>query len=458
MNISRENKDELNAVLKVKVEKTDYENKVEEALKDHRKKVTMHGFRPGKVPLGLVKKLYGKAVLVEEVNKLISDSLSKYIYDEKLKILGDPLPSKNGNEEIDWDHQTDFEFLFDLGLAPAFEVNLSEKDKIPYYTIKIDQKMVDSYIDNYARKFGSYQPQEQVLTGEELLTGEIIQVEQESEGEPGLVVENTHFLLNIMKDEEIKKKFISAKTGEKIVFDLRKAFPNDTELKEILQIKKEEAVHISGDFEFTLKEISTFVNAPVDQSLFDQAYGKDKIKSKEEFVEEIKKEIRGNLDRESEMRFTVDTRNYLTGELNLTFPVAFLKRWLIKMNDGKFSPEEIEKDFDHFEKDLAWQLIKEDIIRQQNFEVKEEELLQYAKDVTLMQFIQYGLANLPEEQLEHYAKEMLGREEERKKLTDKLYEDKVIGYVKRTVKISDKKIPADDFNKLYEEKKTSGED
>jgi len=456
MKISRENKDDLNAVLKIEIVKKDYEEKVEEVLKDQRKKARMDGFRPGKVPFDLVKKLYGKAILVDEVNKLISDSLGKYIHDEKLKVLGDPLPSENEKEEIDWDHQTDFEFSFDLGLAPAFEVNLAEKDKIPYYTIKIDQKMIDSYIENYAHKFGSYQPGEKVVTGEEMLTGVLSQVMEEGSEKKGLVVEKTNFSLGVIKDKETNKKFLSAKADDTIVFDLKKAFPNDNELASILQIDKEKIAQISGDFNFTLKEISTFVNAPVDQTLYDQAFGKDKIKSKEEFIEEIKKEISRNLDRESEMRFSVDTRDYLTAKMNFTFPTAFLKRWLIKVNDGKFSPEEIEKDFNHFEKDLAWQLIKEDLIRQQNIEVKEEEVFQYAKEVTLMQFMQYGLANLPEEQLEHYARDVMGKEEERKKLTDKLYEDKVVDYVKKTVKISDKKISADDFNKLYVEKKEAG--
>ena len=223
MKINRENKDELNVVLKVEIEKADYEGKVEEVLKDHKKKAKMDGFRPGKVPFGLVKKLYGKGVLVEEVNKLISESLSKFIYDEKLKVLGDPLPSVEDEEEIDWEHQADFKFSFDLGLAPAFEVNLTEKDKVPYYTIKIDQKMVDSHVENYARRLGSYQPREQVITGEEMVVGAIDQVMEEDADKSGLTVENANFTLSVMKDEESKKRFLSAKKGDSVIFDLRKA-------------------------------------------------------------------------------------------------------------------------------------------------------------------------------------------------------------------------------------------
>jgi len=449
MNISRENIDELNSVLKVEIGESDYSGKVDDVLKDYKKKVRLDGFRPGKVPFGLVKKMYFKQILVEEVNKILSESLSKYLFEEKLRILGEPLPSDKGNDPIDWDTQTDFNFSFDVGLAPEFEVDLTKKDKVPYYTIKIDKEIFDSYTDNFTKRFGSYAPAEKVETGEELLTGEIKLLANENNPEEVVFSDKSNFSLGVMKDEDIKKRFIGAKIGDHISFDLKKAFPNETEIASILQVDKEKVSDLPNDFDFRVNEISSFVNAEINQELFDKAYGKDKIKSEDEFKQEIEKDIRTNLDKESEMRFAVDVKEALVKKMKLELPVEFLNRWLVKVNEGKFTKEDIEKDFNNFKQDLEWQLIRDEIIQKQNLEVSEEEILNYAKEVTMMQFMQYGLANIQEDQLDHYAKELLKREEERKKLTEKLYEDKVVAHIKELVKIVDKQVTADEFNKLY---------
>ena len=290
MNISRENIDELNSVLKVEIGESDYSGKVDDVLKDYKKKVRLDGFRPGKVPFGLVKKMYYKQILVEEVNKILSESLSKYLYEEKLRILGEPLPSDKGNDPIDWDTQTDFNFSFDVGLAPEFEVDLTKKDKVPYYTIKIDKEISDSYTDNFTKRFGSYAPAEKVETGEELLTGEIKLLANENNPEEVVFSDKSNFSLGVMKDEDIKKRFVGAKIGDHISFDLKKAFPNETEIASILQVDKEKVSDLPNDFDFRVNEISSFVNAEINQELFDKAYGKDKIKSEDEFKQEIEKE------------------------------------------------------------------------------------------------------------------------------------------------------------------------
>ncbi len=452
MNITREDKDALNAVLKLKIEKVDYEKRINEELKNYRKKANIDGFRPGMVPMGLVKKLYYKSILLEEVNKLISESMSKYIIDEKLRILGDPMPSEEGNGEIDWDSQTDFEFSFDVGLAPEIDINLTKRDKIPYYTISVDEKMLNSYIDNYTRRFGEHKMVEKIEVGEEVLTGEITQIVSKDSDKEAVTNEKANFSIGVIKDEEIKAKFIGAKPGDHIQFDLKKAFPNDTELSGILQIDKEKLDDLDGDFDFNIKEINIFKNAEVNQDLFDKAFGKDTIKSEDEFKAKVESEIQANLERESEMRFGVDAKEKLIKKMKVELPVEFLKKWLVRTNEGKFTKEEIDKDFDHFSSDLEWQLIKDKVIGTQNIEVSEEEILAYAREVTLMQLLQYGLSNLPADQLDHYAKELVGKEEERKKLTDKLYEDKIVAYIKNAVKVEDKKVSADEFDKLFEKK------
>lgn len=447
MNISRNNIDEANAVVSLKIVPGDYETKVEEVLKDYKKKVNLDGFRPGKVPFGLVRKMYRKSVLVEEVNKLISESLSKYFIEEKLRILGDPTPSEEGNDPIDWDVQTEFEFSFDIGIAPEFKVELSKSNKVPYYMIKIDKKIRTSYIEGYMRKFGSYKTTKKIEKGEELVKGNIKELR-----EGGVVAEETSFNLGVIKDEGIKKSFLGLSAGSKLNFDLKKAFPNDTELSSILKIDKEKLSELQNDFELEIKEITLFMDAELNQEFYDNAFGKDKIKTEEEFKSEINKEIRKNLEKEGDLRFSVDAKEMLVKKLKLQLPDEFLNKWLVKTNEGKFTKEEIDKDFELFRKDLEWQLIREKIVKEQDLKLSEDEILAYAKEVALMQFMQYGMANIPDDRLEHYAKELLGREDERKKMSDKLYEDKIMDYVKTAVKVESNKISADDFNKLYEKK------
>jgi len=447
MNISRNNIDEANAVLILKIVPEDYETRVEGVLKDYKKKVNLDGFRPGKVPFGLVKKMYRKSVLVEEVNKVISESLSRYFVDEKLRILGDPSPSEEGNDPIDWDVQTEFKFSFDIGIAPEFKVELSKSNKVPFYTIKIDKKIRDSYTEGYTRKFGANKTVDKIEKGEELLKGNIKELR-----EGGVVAEDTSFSLGVIKDDAIKKVFLGLTVGSKVKFDLKKAYPNDTELTSILKIDKEKLSQVQDDFELEIKEISLFVNAELNQEFYDNAFGKDVVKTKEDFKIELDKEIQRNLEKESEIRFAVDAKEMLLKKLKLKLPDEFLNKWLVKANEGKFTKEEIDKDFTLFRTDLEWQLIREEIIRDQDIKLSDDEILAYAKEVTLMQFMQYGLANVPDDQLEHYAKELLGKDEERKKLSDKLFEDKIMAYLKTVVKMESKKLSADDFNKLYEKK------
>jgi trigger factor len=447
MKISKEHVDDLNATIALKIEPEDYQTRVGDILSDYKKKVHLDGFRPGKVPMGLIRKMYYKPVLVEEVNKMISESLSKYFIEEKLRILGEPMPSEKKMEEINWDEQTEFEFFFDIALAPDFEIELSGKTRIPYYTIKIDKKMKESYVEGYARRHGSYEKATEITTGEEMVTGTMEQIRTDADG---FTVDQANFSLAVIKDEKIQKNFMGKKIGDTVAFDLKKAFPNDTEVSSILKVDKEKVAEINGDFKCTINEISRFANAEINQELFDQVFGQDVVKTKAAFETEIEKEIRKNLDQESALRFAVDARDHLVNQLKLKLPEEFLFRWLVKTNEGKYTKEEIEKDFDHFKKDLEWQLIKDNLVEKESLQVEESEILAYAKEVTFRQFMQYGLTNIPEDQLEHYAKEILNKKEERQKLLDKLLEDKVIAHVKQNVKIDEKSISADAFNKLYE--------
>jgi len=445
MNITRENIDELNAILKVKIEKNDYEEKVDEVLKDYKKKAKIDGFRPGKVPFGLIKKQYGKAVLVDEVNKLISESLTNYIRDEKLNILGEPLPNKD-QKLVDFDKDSDFEMLFDIAVGPELEVKLSKRDKLPLYNIAVDDELLNGQIDNYTQKFGSFKSVEEI-SDNEMIKGDI---SQKGEGEELISVENTAISLEVMKDEDIKKSFIGKKVGDKVIFNIRKAYPNDTELSSLLRIEKEKAKEIDGDFEVDIKEISKFEKSEINQDLFDKAFGKDTIKSKEEFEAKIKAQIKVSIDKEAEYKLLLDAKSKLVKKYNPELPSEFLKRWLKETNDGKLTEEQIETEFSAFEEDLQWQLIKDKIIKENEIKVEESEVLDAAKDFAKMQFLQYGMSDLPEEHIENYAKEILKNKDEGRKLYEKTLEDKVLAYLKETVKIEEKEVTTEEFKKILE--------
>jgi trigger factor len=449
MNITKENIDDLNALLKVEIKKADYEENVEKVLKDYRKKANIKGFRPGMVPIGLVKKMYGKAVQLDEINKLVSESIHKYLHDEKIEILGDPLPKDNDQEMINFDTKEDFSFTFELGLTPQFEIKLSKKNKVNYYQIEVDEKMKTDYIGNYTRRFGEFKKSEK--SGEkDMLKGNIIQLgEKNIILEDGLKAENTTISIDIMKDEKIKKHFIGRKIDDEIDFDLRKALPNDFEIAGILNKKKDEVGDVNGNFRFTIKEINRFEPAEIGQKLFNKVYGEGVITSEDEFMKKVEEEIVNNLKRESDYKVMLDVKKLTIEKTDFSLPEDFLKKWLLKVNE-KTTEEQIEKEFESFRSDLKWQLIRNKVAKENEIKISEEELQKEAENITRFQFQQYGLYYATDEQIGNYAKEMLKREDEAKRIAEKILEEKAIEKLKEVVKLEDKRITAEDFNKLFE--------
>jgi trigger factor len=449
MNVTRENIDDLNAILRVEVEKSDYESNVEKVLRDYRKKANIKGFRPGMVPIGLIKKMYGKAVRIDEINKIVAENISKYLSDEKIDILGDPLPRSEDNEKIDLDNQDSFTFSFDLGLAPDFEIKLTNRTKVPYYEIEVDDKMKNDYLASYTRRYGKF---EKVDLSEEkdMLKGKIEAIGQDGNiSEDGPIADDTSLSIDIIKDDDIKKQFIGRKVDESVDFDLRKAFPNDNEIAGLLKKEKEEVTELNGNYRFTISEINRFRNADLNQELFDRIYGEDVISSEEEFHNKLEEEITVNLKQESDYKLSLDLRKVATETSEFILPEDFLRRWLLKVNE-KTTQEEIEKGFDSFKDDLKWQLIRNKIAKMNEIKISEEELQKEAENVTRYQFRQYGLFYATDEQVSNYAKETLKREDEAKRIADKILEDKVINHLKEMVKIDSKKISIDEFNKLFE--------
>lgn len=448
MNITKENTDELNATLKIKIEKADYEEKVNTVLKDYRKKAKIDGFRPGNVPMGLVKKMYGKTVLAEEINKIISGSLIKHIDDEKLNILGEPLPSLKEQAPIDWDNQTEFEFAFDIALSPEFELNLTKRDKVTYYDIEVAEDLIDKTIDSHTKFFGTSEKVD-VVEDNEMLKGDMVQLDKDGKiFKGGISKEDVFLSLQIMKDEEIKKTFVGANVSQIISFNIKKAYPNATEISAMLDIPKEEAEKLDADFQFTIKEITKFTDAEVNQELFDKVYGEGNVKSIEEFRTKIREEIKKDFNEQSNYKLLIDVKDKLVKKTKLALPDEFLKRWLL-LSNKELTQEILEKDYSNFQKDLQWQLIKDKIVKDHEIKVSEEEILEESKKITLQQFRRYGMRNMPEEQLETYAKHFLEKPEDKRRVADSKLESKIAEFVKETIKVENKELTFDEFNKLF---------
>ncbi|MCX6330398.1 MAG: trigger factor [Bacteroidia bacterium] len=449
MNITREKIDDLNAVLKIEIVKTDYEEKVENVLKDYRKKANIKGFRPGMVPMGIIKKMYGKAVKIDEINKAVSENVHKYLTDEKIEILGDPLPKTNEQEIIDFETQDEFSFSFDIGLTPAFDLNISKKNKVSQYEITIDEKMKSDFVNNYTRRFGELRKAD-VSEEKDILKGKIEALDDKGNLKPeGPVNEASTLAIDIIKDEEIKKGFIGKKENDPVDFDIKKAFPNDHEIAGLLKKKKEEVEGLEGTFRFTIIEITRFHSAEINQELFNRIYGEGIVNSEEEFHNKIEEEIRESLKRESEFKLMQDIKKLIIEKTDFSLPEDFLKRWLLRVNE-KTTGEEIEKEFDSFRHDLKWQLIRSKIAKENEVKITEEELQKEAEIITRYQFRQYGLFYATDEQITNYAKETLKREEDAKRIADKILEDKVLQLLKDYVSIESKNVSVEDFNKLFE--------
>lgn len=447
MNITKENKDDLNALLRIQIQKEDYEKEVFDKLKDYKKTAQMPGFRKGMVPAGIISKMYRKPVLLDQLNKLVSESLTNYIRDEKLNILGEPLSSADHQKPLDLDAQEEFEFVFELGLAPLVEVNLNKKVKIPYYSVKVDEKMIDDYATGYANRFGKFVPVESA--GEDdILKGRL----QSMEGE-GLLLELATISIRQVVDEELKTKLVGAKADDVFDFDPVKAFPNETDRAALLNVNKEDLEKHTGPLQYTVRETLTFQAAEMNQELFNLIFGENQVNTEEEFRERIRQTIVGDYMMDGDYKFFIDARDKIVDSLKVKLPEEFLKRWILETNEGKITKEEVDKDFDLFLKDLKWQMVKETIARDNNITVTEEEVLVIAKEASLRQFRNYGMMNIPDAYLENYAKETLAKEEERRKLYDRKFHDKVVDFIKENVKLEEKDLSPEKFADLFKEAK-----
>ena len=444
MNITQENIDELNAVLKVKVVADDYLPKVESALKEHQKKASVPGFRPGKVPTGMIKKMYGKSILVDEINKLLNDSLYKYLHENKIEVLGNPLPK--ADSQIDWDNQKDFEFLYEMGLAPKFNVDLSSKDKFVYKTVKIDEELVNKYVTDVAKRYGKVE-QVEVSTAADLLNGDFVELDANGEILPAGVFKTGSLFLERVKDEQVKKQLTGLKKDDKVILESQKIFENPADLAALLGIDKEAAAAFTSKVQLTVKSVSHLAAAEINQEFFNKIYGEGVVNSEEEFRAKVRQELGTIFVNDSERKFYNDVVEHLMNKINFDLPKDFLKRWIIAVNEKPVTAEQVEAEFDGYAKGLKWQLIENKIIKENNIAVTKEEIVEHTKELILEQFGKFNPVPMEDEELNQTAQRVLANEEEAKKLYEKLYGQKVLTLFKSKFTIENQELSYDEFFK-----------
>ena len=450
MKISKTSIDDLNVVVRIAIEKQDYEPTVNETLKDYRKKANMPGFRKGMVPAGLIRKMYGKAAVADEVNKLLSRELTKYIADENLNILGEPLPSLTEQAMIDFDSPADMEFAFDLGLSPEISVDFDKIGKLPYYEIAVDDQLIDNQIQGYTNRFGENSPAE-VVGEKETTIGDFVQLDGDGNVlEGGISSLNVQMSVQLIKDDSVQKLFVGSKVGDVLKFNPKVALQNDHEVAHLLKIKDDQIDTVEGDFNFTINTINTFVAAEIDDSLFKKIYGEETdVKTGEEMREKIGAELKSNLIYSSDYRFSIDAKEIFTKAVSMKLPEEFLKRWLVETNE-KVTVEQIEEEFDHFRTDLEWTLIKSKLVKENEIRIEEADIAAMAREMARMQFQQYGMSNVPDEYLDNYANSILQNKEQKQKMAEKKIEDKVLELIKEKAGVDLKQVTQKEFDDLFE--------
>ena len=453
MKITFDCPDKINGIMTMVIEPADYQEKVEKTLKDYRKKAQVPGFRPGQVPMGMIKRQYGTAVKVEEVNRLISEKLYGYIQENKIQMLGEPLPNQEKQKPQDFEKEGELEFVFDIAVAPEMTAELTEKDKLTYYDIKVDEKLVDDQVQMYCSQAGEFKEAE-VFSGNDTITGEMRELDEKGNTkEGGLVNEAAMVMPAYIKDEEQRKLFDGAKKGDVVTFNPKKAYPdNDAEVAALLKVEKSQVKDLTSDFSYQINEIRHFQPAEVNQQLFDRVFGEGVVKDEKAFREMISETIKPQLASNSDYKFLMDLRAYMEKKVGeVVFPEALLKRVMLQNNQDK-GADYVEKNFEGSIKELKWHLIKEQLVAANGIKVEDADLKAVAKDAIRQQFAQYGMSNVPDDVLENYAAEQLKKRETVEGFVDRAVDQKLVETLKTVVKLTKKEVSLEDFNKMMQEK------
>ncbi|MDN3494117.1 trigger factor [Winogradskyella bathintestinalis] len=438
MNITRENIDALNAVVKVDIAKEDYSDKVEKILVDYRKSANIPGFRKGHVPMGMVKKQYGKAVLVDEVNKLLQDALGKYLVEEKLDVLGNPLPK--AQDDLDWDAEA-FSFEFELGLAPEFDVELKNKKAITHYNIVADDKMIDDQIVNIRKQYGKIVSQNEVTESSEI-TGTFSNPEKDIDN-------STMITLDKLKGKTNPKKFIGAKVGDVITLKTKGLFNDDHDLMNALKVPHDDAHGLDIEVDFTITEINERELADLDQELFDKLFGKGTVTSVTELKAKIKEDSEKQFSQQGDQKLLNDVTENLIENTKFDLPASFLQKWMQTAGEEEMTEEQAKEEYEKSEKSMRYQLIEGKLIQEHNLQVQFEELKTYAMDMIKGQMAQFGQMDPSEKELEDIAARILGNQDEVKRMSEQLMSQKLLQLYKTEANIKTKDISYDDFVKEF---------
>ena len=450
MNIQFEAPDKVNGLMTITLESADYQPEVEKTLKDYRKRANIPGFRPGQAPMGMIKRQFGTSVKVDVVNKMLGEKLYGYVQDNKIQMLGEPLPSEQ-QEQLDFEGDKPLVFKFDIAVAPEFKAELTEKDKIDFYDIKVEDKLVDQQVEMYQSRAGQYEKAETFDPEQrDMLKGDLRELDAKGNvKEGGIEVSEAMLMPQYMKADDQKKLFNGCKLGDVITWNPRKAYPeSDIELSSLLKIEKDQVSEHTGDFTYQITEISRFVKAPVDQTLFDQTFGEGAVKDEKEFRQKIADQISQQFQSDSDYKFLLDVRAYMEKKVGkLEFPETILKRVMLSKNQDK-GADFVEKNFDGSIKELAWHLIKEQLVEARGIKVDNDDLKAVAKEAARAQFAQYGMSNVPDEYLENYANDMLKKKENIDGIVDRAVDTKLTAALKGVVKLNKKAVTMEEFQEL----------
>ncbi|MBQ0024432.1 MAG: trigger factor [Bacteroidales bacterium] len=438
MKVSQKKIDDLNLTVSINIEKPDYEEAKKKKLNEYRRKAEIKGFRKGMAPMSLIERVHGPQALAETINTVVTEQLNKFIEDKKFQILGEPLPSEK-EDKNDWDNPDKFSFSFDIALKPEVNVTVSADDKIPYYIVNATAKAVADYKKGLLRQFG------QLGTGDKAKEDDFI-IADLTAGEQK--IEGSYIALRSITDEEIKKSFVGMKAGDSKDVDIVKTFTNEADRAAMFKVKKEELGTLPEIWNLTVKEVKTFVSAPLTQETFDQIFGEGNVKDEKEFDEKVKERLQGEYAQESDYRFMIDAKEYLINKAAITLPDAFMKRWILAANEGKFTKEEIEKEYDTFAKDFRWNMIRGTIMKAAKLKVTKDEVMKEARKMASYQFAMYGMQNVPEEHLNKFADQMLSDSQQADRIVEKVEDDITLAYIKQTATIESKKITLEKMREL----------
>ena len=451
MKVSFENPDKINGLLTITIEDDDYKPEVEKTLKEYRKTANVPGFRRGQVPMGMIRRQFGNAVKMDSINKVLGEQLQKYIADNNIQMLGEPLASEK-QEPQDLEKDGPYTFMFDIAVAPEINITLDANDTIDYYEISADDKLIDSQVDMFASRFGKNVEADSYQDGD-VLKGDLRQLDAEGNTvEGGLTVEGASIMPKYIKNDDQKKLFDGCKPGDIITFNPSKAYEgSDYELASLLKVDRDKLKEYEGDFSYQVTSVQHFEKHAVDQELFDLTLGKDAVKDEKGFREKIAEELKAQLELDSDVKFLQDVRKYAEDKVGqLTYPDTLLKR-VMKQNNQDKDQEFIDKNYDPSIKELNWSLIRSKIAVAQNVKVNDDDVKNAAREIAKAQFAQYGMTNVPEEYVDNYADELLKKKEAQQQFVDRAIDAKLVEALKKVVTLNKKQVTLDEFNKMMGE-------